>query len=97
MPSHAVEPESQAYCASPAPLTVAQTAQTVNPDSIFRPSATGGSKARIDTAEVLIDLPQIRAARVKVDRKINRAARRLPDPVRLARGAERIAIARCVR
>jgi hypothetical protein len=70
----------------------AHRAGAVNPDLVGRAPAACRGKTRIDAAEILIDLVQCRPACIEIDRKVDRAARRLADRPRLAVGGQRVGV-----
>jgi len=65
----------------------------VNPDLVRGTPASSRGKTRVDAAEILVDLVQRPAARVEIDRKVDRATRRLADCPRLAIGGQRVGVA----
>ena len=71
----------------------AHGARAVHPDPIGRPAAARRREPGVDAAEILVDLIESVAARVEIDREVDRAARRLADFPRLAIGGLRIGVA----
>ena len=71
----------------------ADSARTVDADAVWRPAAARRCEARVDAAEILVDLVHRRAARIVVDREIDGAAGRLADRPRLAVRGLRVGIA----
>lgn len=72
----------------------AHRAGAINPDPIWRPTAGRRCEPGVDAAEILVDLVQRVAARVEIDREVDRAAGRLAHRPRLAIGGHRIGVAR---
>jgi hypothetical protein len=70
----------------------AHRTRTIHADPILRRTAAGSRQANIDAPEILVDRPERGVARVKVDREVNGATRRLANGSCLLRGADRIAI-----